>query len=187
MASKNKSLINWLQATAVRVTRAHFVFIAAYMGSIIIFDSWNLFTHPEIGNRWTIAAILLIINTAIWFTARIKFSRDTIYILLILALVIADIVFVSLNVYWERGLASKAVALFALPIITSATLRSRSALLATTTLCVAAYSMSIMRYFNLHYGESFRAELYGYMALYAAAFFVLASLLLIIIRPRDNT
>jgi hypothetical protein len=186
MAKSSKSLVNWLQSTAVRVTRVHFLYIAAYMGSTIVFDSWNLFTHPEIANRWTIAAILLILNTIFWYVARIKFSNDTVYIFLILGLVVADILFASMNVYWERGLASKAVFLFAVPIVTSACLRSRSALLATTTLCVAAYSLSVMRYFNLHYGESFRVELYGYMAFYCALFFVLASLLLIIIRPRGN-
>jgi hypothetical protein len=186
MAKKSAAIVNWLQATAVRVTRTHFIYIAAYMASIIVFDSWNVFTHPEIGNRWTLAAVLLVINTVIWYTARIKFSSDSIYILLIIVLVIADIVFAGVNVYWERGLASKAVALFAVPILTSAALRSRSSLLAATTLSVAAYSIATMRYFNLHYGESFRAELYGYVGLYCAVFFVLAGLLLIIIRPRDS-
>jgi hypothetical protein len=185
MAKKN--VINWLQATAVRITRVHFVYIAAYMASIIVFDSWNLFPHPDIANRWSLAAVLLIINTIVWYIARIKFSSDSIYIGLILALIIADIVFASFNVYWERGLASKAVALFAIPIITSASLRSRSSLLATTTLSVAAYSLATVRYFNLHYGESFRAELYGYVGFYCVIFFVLAALLLVVIRPSNQT
>jgi hypothetical protein len=186
MAKKNASVSNWLQATAVRITRVHFLFIASYMVSIIIFDSWNLFTHPEIGNRWTLAATLLIFNTIFWLIARIKFSAGTVYIFLVAALIICDIIFAGLNVYWERGLASKAVVLFTVPIVTSACLRSRSALLATSALCAASYSIATVRYFNLHYGESFRAELYGYTALYCALFFVLAGLLLIIIKPQDN-
>jgi hypothetical protein len=184
MASKN--VVNWLQATAVRITRVHFLYVAAYMASIIVFDSWNLFPHPDIANRWSLAAALLIINTIIWYVARIKFSSDTIYIGLILTLIIADIAFAGFNVYWERGLASKAVALFAIPIVTSATLRSRSSLLATTTLAVAGYSLATIRYFNLHYGEAFRAELYGYVGFYCAIFFILAGLLLIIIRPKNE-
>jgi hypothetical protein len=186
MAKKNLSVSNWLQSTAVRITRVHFVFILAYMGAIIIFDSWNLFTHPEIGNRWTLAAIMLILNTILWFIARVKFSAGTAYVLLVTALIMFDIIFASVNVYWERGLASKAVALFALPIITSACLRSRNALIATTTLCAASYSMATVRYFNLHYGESFRAELYGYTAFYCVLMFVLAGLLLVIIKPQDS-
>jgi hypothetical protein len=185
--SKTKTLNNWLQATTVRVSRIHFIYIAVYIASIIIFDSWNLFTHIEIGNRWTAAGILLIINTACWFIARIKFSSATIYMVLIMLLIIADIIFAAVNVYWERGLASKAVALFAIPIVTSATLRSRSAVLATASLCTAAYSISAVRYYNLHYGESFRVELYGYVGLFCAMFFILAALLLVIIIPKENT
>jgi hypothetical protein len=184
--TKTKSISSWLQATAVRVTRVHFIYIAAYMASIIIFDSWNLFTHVEIGNRWTAAAILLIINTVCWYIARIKFSLETIYITVVILLVIADIVFAATNVYWERGLASKAVALFAVPIVTAASLRSRSTVLAAASLSTAAYSLSTIRYYNLHYGESFRVELWGYVGLFCAMFFVLALLLMVIIQPKDK-
>jgi hypothetical protein len=184
MTKKTKT--NWLQSTAVRVTRVHFLYIAAYMMAIIIFDSWNLFTHNAIGNRWTLAGILLALNTIAWYVARIQFSKDSVYIGLVQALVVADIIFAGLNVFWERGLASKAVALFAVPIILAATLRSRNLLLATASLCAAVYSTAAIRYYNLHYGESFRVELYGYVAFYCAIFFVLAWLLMVIIRPKDN-
>jgi hypothetical protein len=184
--AKTKAVTNWLQATAVRVTRIHFLYIAAYIASIIIFDSWNLFTHVDISNRWTAAGILLVINTACWYFARIKFSASSIYIGLVMALVTADIIFAATNVYWERGLASKAIALFAVPIITSAALRSRSSLLATAALSTAAYSISAVRYYNLHYGESFRVELYGYLGFFCALFFILAALLMVIIQPKDK-
>jgi hypothetical protein len=184
--AKTKALSNWLQSTATRVARIHFVFIAAYIASVIIFDSWNLFTHGEIANRWTAAGILLIICTICWFIARMKFSGATIYMSLVLVLVAVDIIFAAINVYWERGLASKAVALFAIPIVTAATIRSRSALLATASLCAAAYSTSAVRYYNLHYGESFRIELYGYIGLFCASFFILAALLMVIIQPQNK-
>ncbi len=182
MAKKTQSP-SWIQVAALRVTRVHFVLIAAYMASIVIFDSWNLLAHSAIASRWTLAGGLLAINTVLWYMARMKFSNNTVYESLVLGLVLADIGFASMNVYWERGLASKAVAMFAVPIVVSAVMRSRSTLLAATTLSTAAYSVSVMRYFNLHYGESFRIELYGYMAFYCVMFFVLAALLLIIIRP----
>jgi hypothetical protein len=181
-----KAISKWLQSTAVRVTRIHFLFIAVYIFSIIVFDSWNLFTHIDIANRWTAAIILLVINTICWYIARIKFSSETIYIALIVLIIIADIVFAATNVYWERGLASKSVALFAIPIVTAATLRSRSTLFAATTLSVAAYSLSVVRYYNIHYGESLRIELYGYLVLLCATFFILALLLMAIIQPKDK-
>jgi hypothetical protein len=183
---KAKTLTNWLQATAVRITRIHFLLIGAYIASIIIFDSWNLFTHIEIGNRWTAAGILLAINTICWFVARIKYPSSVVYITLIMTIVLADIIFAAMNVYWERGLASKAVGLFAIPIVTAATIRSRSALLATASLCTAAYSTSAVRYYNLHYGESFRVELYGYVGFYCAMFFILSALLMVIISPQEK-
>jgi hypothetical protein len=186
MAKKSTQALNWLQSTAVGVTRVHFLYAAAYMASIVVFDSWNLLTHPAVAQRWTAVGILLVINTIFWYISRIKFSSDTVYIVLILLLIAADIVFASLNVYWERGLASKAVVLFSVPIVTAAALRSRSTLLATAALSGAAYSIAIVCYFNLHYGESFRVELYGYLGLFCALFFILASLLLIVIQPKDN-
>jgi hypothetical protein len=185
--AKPKQITNWLQSTAVRVTRIHFVYIAAYMASIIAFDSWNVYTHTDIGNRWTIAATLLIINTICWYVARIKFSNSSIYMILVITIILADIIFAATNVYWERGLASKAVALFAVPIVTAATIRSRTTILAVATLSVAAYSTSVIRYYNLHYGESLRAELYGYVGLFCLSFFILSALLMVIINPETNS
>jgi hypothetical protein len=184
--AKSKSVTKWLQATAVRVNRIHFVYVGIYIASIIVFDSWNLFTHVAIANRWTLAAALLVVTTICWYISRMNFSNDTVYLIVIIALVLADILFAAINVYWERGLASKAVALFAIPIVTAATLRSRSTLLATAALCVAAYSISAVRYYNLHYGESLRIELYGYVGLFCASFFILATLLMVIIQPKDS-
>jgi hypothetical protein len=184
--AKTKNNTNWLQTISIRLSRVHFVYIAVYMASIIVFDSWNLFTHPAIGDRWTAAAILLILNTVCWYVSRIKFNSDTIYIFLVILLVIADIIFAATNVYWERGLASKAVALFAIPIITAAALRSRSTILAAASLSTAAYSLTVIRYYNLHYGESLRIELYGYVGLFCAVFFILAALLMIIIQPNND-
>jgi hypothetical protein len=184
--AKSKTTTKWLQATAVRVSRIHFAYVGVYIASIIIFDSWNLFTHPAIADRWTLAGALLITTTVCWYIGRMNFSNDSIYLILIIALVLTDIIFAAMNVYWERGLASKAVALFAIPIVTAATLRSRSTLLASAALCTAAYSISAVRYYNLHYGESFRIELYGYVGLFCASFFILAAILMVLIQPKDN-
>jgi hypothetical protein len=176
---------DWLQLTATRVTRVHFFFIAAYMVSIIIFDSWNLITHDGVAQRWTAAASLLVLNIIVWYLVRMKFSNSSLYITFILALILADIVFASYNVFWERGIASKSVALFAVPIISAAALRSRTTILAASALSAASYSIAAVRYFYIHYGESFRVELYGNLFFYCALFFVLAFLLLVLIRPAD--
>jgi hypothetical protein len=186
MAKSTTLKPSWLQATAVRVTRVHFVYVLAYMVSIVVFDSWNLLTHAAVSTRWTAAVILLVFNTLLWYCARIRFSNNSIYFLLVLVLISADIIFAAFNVYWERGLASKAVALFGVPLICAATLRSRSTLLATTILSSGAYSVAAVRYFYLHYGESYRVELYGYLFFYCALFFIMSWLLWIVINPVQN-
>lgn len=183
MTKKSSTPSNWLRATAVRITRFHFLYIAAYMASIIVFDSWNLITHQAVSNFWTAAGVMLGVNTILWYISRMKFGSDMPYIVILLGLILADIIFAGLTVYWQQGLASKAVALFAVPLITAAALRSRTTLLATTSLCVASYSTATIRYFNAHYGESFRVELYGDVGFYCAMFFVLAGLLWVVIRP----
>ena len=186
MAKKSLVVLSWLQTTAIRVTRVHFLFIASYILATIVFDSWNLYTHEAVSQLWTAAGILLAVNTVLWYMARIRFSSSSIYVVIVLLLILADIIFASYNVYWQRGLASKAVVLFTVPIVTSATLRSRSTLLAATLLSAAAYSTTSVRYFFHNYGEAYRVELWGTIGLYSALFFVLACLLLVIILPTEE-
>jgi hypothetical protein len=186
MAKKSIASSNWLQTATVRVTRVHFLFIVLYILSLVVFDSWNLYSHQAMGQLWTAAGLMLVVNTVFWYLARMKFSKSSIYAFIVLALVAADIVFASYIVLWQRGLASKSVILFAVPIITSAALRSRSTVLATASLCAAAYSTVAVRYFFEHYGESYRVELYGTVGFFCALFFVLAALLLTIILPKNE-
>jgi hypothetical protein len=177
---------DWLQSAAVRLTRVHFVYFLAYIVATIVFDTWNLYTHEAVRDLWTAAGIMLIINTILWFLARQNYTNKTVYILNTLALIVADIAFASYNVYWQRGLASKSVMLFAVPIVTAAVLRSRSVLLATTILCAAAYSTITVNYFFGNYGQAYRVELWGTVGLYSAIMFVLALLLMIIVSPTNE-
>lgn len=185
--SKKNKADGWLQGNAVRVARAHFAFVGAYMLAIIIFDSWNLYTHEAVSLRWSFAAGLLALTALVWYAGRMKFNTQSVYIYLVLALVAADIIFAGYNVYWERGLASKSVILFAVAMVAAASLRSRSTLLTTAALSTAVYSTAAVRYFYQHYGESYRVELYGYLAFYSFLFFVFAWLLWIIIKPTKET
>lgn len=181
--SQKTKLATELQMSAVRATRVHFVYIAAYMLSIVIFDSWNLITHEDVLQRWTAAALMVVINTVMWYLARQQFKSQSVYRYIIFTTILADIIFAAYNVFSQRGMASKSVALFAVPIITAATLKRRSVILAATSLSVAAYSTAAVRYFYLHYGEGFRVQLYGEIFFYSALFFVMALLLLVVVRP----
>jgi hypothetical protein len=186
MPKKSKSSNAWLQTAAVRVTRVHFLYILVYIVATVVFDSWNLYTHEAVGQLWTAAGILLVVNTIIWFQARQNYAHKSLYVFNILALILADIAFAAFNIWWQHGLASKSVMLFTVPIVTAAVLRSRSLLLGTTTLCAAVYSTVSVRYFFENYGEGYRIELWGTIGLYSAVFFVLALILMVLVKPTNE-
>ena len=169
----------WIETTALRITRVHFAYIAFYAFAVVIFDTWNLLTHEAVAQRWTAAAIMLVLTTVLWYATRLNILSSARHLIIIWAIIISDILFASWNVYNTRGMASKAVALFFVPIITAALLKSRSTLLAATSFSVAGYSLAAVRYFNLHYGEGYRVELYGEVFFYSAMFFVASWLLMI--------
>jgi len=83
-------------------------------------------------------------------------------------------------------MASKSVALFVVPIVSAALVRSRSLLLATASLSIAAYSVAAVRYFFDNYGQGLRVELYGEVAFYSAFIFVIAGLLMISFRSAPD-
>ncbi len=181
MAQKQKQ-VSWLQPSVVRVTRVHFFYVLAYAASIIIFDSWNLITPQAVGQRWTMAALMLVVTTWIWYMARSIVNNVAYHKAMIWGLVLMDIGVAGFNVYTQRGMASLAVALFAVPIIISAVLLNRSALFATAALSTAIYALATTRYFTENFGEGYKIELYGTISFYSAIFFVLAGLLWVVVR-----
>ncbi|MFZ1324037.1 MAG: hypothetical protein WAQ57_02660 [Candidatus Saccharimonadales bacterium] len=170
----------------LRICRVHFLYIAVYALAIIIFDSWYLLSHEAVLQRWTLAGALLVVNTVIWYLCKLRFKNQNIYKILLVVLLAAGIIFAGVNVYWQRGMASKAVLLFTIPILSAALVRSRSLLLATASVSTAAYSTAAVRYFFDNYGQGLRVELYGEVAFYSAMFFVLAGLLMIGFRPAPD-
>jgi hypothetical protein len=182
VAKKQKQLDNFVGYTLLRLCRVHYLYIAVYLLAIIIFDSWNLLSHEAALQRWTLGGAFLVINTIIWYLCKLKLQNQSIYKFLLVCLLVTDIIFAAVNVYWQRGVASKSVMLFAIPIVSAALVRSRSLVLTTASLSVAAYSLATVRYFFENYGQGLRVELYGEIAFFAGAFFVLAGLLMISFR-----
>ena len=149
-----------LQLSITRVTRTIYFFVIMYMISIVIFDSGNLITRESIINRWTIATILLIINTFVWFIAvqKIPTNTKTITIYLLTATLL---IFAGLSTYWERGMASTTTIFYILPILVIAILKNRHALLATTILSIGIYAFATVKYFNDYFNEGYRVQLWG--------------------------
>jgi len=162
-----------------RLSWMHFWYVAAYALTLVIFDAWNLLAPEDNVRRWYLVAALFVVFVSVWYLARRKLHSSKIHTPLIIVLLTADIIFAAVNVYWQRGMASKAVMLFAVPIVAAGLSRSRKLLLATTLLSTAAYAVAAIKYFFDFYGEGYRVELYGEIFFYSAIFFVLAGLMVI--------
>jgi len=178
---------SWLHSSVVKITGIHFVFVFAYIIQIMIYDAWKLITPQAVLERWVAAAGLLIVTTAVWYFAHRRASSTNIYKRLVWSLILADIAMASFNVYTQRGMASRAVALYAVPIVISTALMSRRALFATATLSIAAYSTSAVSYFVLNFNEGYKIELYGEVTSYCVLFLLLAAFLWVFIRQRNNS
>lgn len=188
MKSKTKiSYVNWLQTGLIRLCRLHFIFIGVYALYIIGSDTTQLITPQLVLQRWTADALLLTGVGIIWYAAHnFTAQRSRYFRIMIYALILFDIAFAAFNVYTQRGMASRAVILFAIPIAVSAILLSRRALFLTATLSTAAYSMVAVKYFVDFFNEGYKAELYLEVGFYCTTFFILATLLSVIIRFKDS-
>jgi hypothetical protein len=171
-----------IQTRLLGVARAHFWYVGAIAISIIAFDSTNLITREIVQKRWTSAVALLVAVTLVWYFVRRNTKNESYYRLLTYCLIAADILFAAYLVYLDRGMASRNVVLFAIPIAVSALLNSRAALFATAALSTAAYFFAATKYFYDFFNEGYKAELYGVLFLYSACFFVVAAVLWAIIR-----
>ena len=167
-----------LSFSVLRLARVHFLYIFAFAVSIIVYDSSKLISPNAVLNRWKLVTLMVLVVTSVWYFARAKKDNISIQKGLVALLVFADILFASFLVYADRGMASLAVALFAVPIITSASLWSRSAVLATATLCTAAYGYASVKYFVDFFNEGYKVQLYSTIGFYGAIFFVIALLVM---------
>lgn len=171
---------NYETALSGRILHAvhwQFVLLIAYAATIIAFDSWNLITHEVVAKRWTYAGILAIFTVIIWFILK-KYakSKNSINVLTYF-LITANIFFATINVYTQRGMASKAVMMYVIPLLIASKTSSKFALWATAGLSVCAYTIASVRYFHLFYGEGYRIELYGEVGFYSALILIIAGIL----------
>ncbi len=183
--TKKQTVQDGLRDRILRVTRSHFYLLLAYGATIIVFDSWNLYTHEVIAKRWTYGAIFAIVCCLLWFAQKHYIRSTQGVTAAAYTLIASGIVFAALNVYIDRGMASKAVVLFTIPLLVAAQLKSRSSLLATAGISVAAYSIAAVRYFHVFYGEGLRVQLYGEVFFYSTLLFI-ASMMLIPLIKNNN-
>ena len=181
--SPRKSKASSLSLT--RVTRSIYFLIGFYILSIAMFDSGNLITREAVIDRSTLAFVLLVLNTAAWYVAsdkKIKSKNLPVYVL-----TLGLLAFAGFSTYWERGMASPSTILYALPLLSVATLKNRHALIATAALAIGIYAFSAIKYFNDFFNEGFRIQLWGQIALYSGVILTMTWLIMIIADLRHDS
>lgn len=168
---------HWLKNSLIRVAKIQLALAVIYVAQIVAYDSAKLITPDIVLNRWYAVASLAIISAIVWYLARSKVTNINTYKLLTWLLIITGIIFAAFNVYNQRGMASRSVSLFFIPIIISSILKSRVALFTTAILCVAVYTTTAVAYFVNYFNEGYKIELYGEILFYSGLFLIAAALL----------
>jgi hypothetical protein len=168
----------------VGICKVHFALVLLFVIQIILYDASRLITPEAVLDRWVVAAMLLAITGSIWYFAKSQNGNLIFYKSFLITLIGSDIVMASFYVYDTRGMASRAVFLYIIPIVIAGLLLSRAALFATAILCIAAYSLTAIAYFTLNFNEGYKVELYGEVGFYSAMFLIVAGLLATILHPR---
>jgi hypothetical protein len=181
------TLREWLRTGLVRICRVHFLLLAAYAVYIVAADTTQLITPQLVLQRWAACGLLFVGVGIVWYSAHNGGSAGSNYYrVLTYALILFDILFIGFNVYTQRGMASRAVMLFAIPIAVSAMLLNRTALFLTAILSTATYVLAAVKYFVDYFNEGYKAELYIEVGFYSGMFFILAAILAILIRFRND-
>ncbi len=176
MASNTNKFSN----SIVRVCRVLFGFVAVYVAAIIASDAWNFITADVVLRRWVLAAIMLFATGAVWYLARQGSKSQAFYKLLVWSLIFVYSGVASYSVYHSRGVSSRSVMLFAIPILLAGVLASRVATFTAAILTTTAYMLTVVLYSTTNPGEGYKAELYTEAGFYVALFFVIAALIIVV-------
>ena len=184
MASNSHLHRTWLRAGALRLTRIHLLVFLVYAIMVGVFDSSHLMTPDIITQRAILVAIAGVITCGIWYAAHKEQTEPAYYKRLIYGMVLLDVAFAAFSLYTDRGVASRDVALFALPVLSAATLVNRSAIYGAAALSTVGYFIASMRYYYMHPNEMLHVELYGMLAFHSIVFFVAAAMVWVVARAR---
>lgn len=153
----------------------------------MLYDATKLQTPDIILQRWIVTAIFVFILTIIWYFLRTKvYSLNSVRISAFL-LILLDVILASFSVYTQRGMASRAVFLFIIPLLTAAALQTKVAIYGALVLCITAYSTVSITYFVNHFNEGYKAELYGEVGFYSVMMALVAMFLWNMVRTKRKS
>lgn len=172
-----------LRARLRRLTNVHYLIALASIGQLVIFDAGKLIPPEVVLQRWIATGIYIGLVTVIWYVSRNRSGQESTLKKLLASMVAIDIAFASFAVYTQRGMASRAVALYAIAIVVAAAINRRSALVASAALSAIAYVTTCVAYFVLHFNEGYKLELYGETGFYAVCMILFALTLWSVVKP----
>lgn len=167
---------NSMQQSVRTICKISFLFIGVFALAIIMSDAWNLITPTIVVQRWVTAGLFTAITALVWYAASFNTKKQLYFQLLLLFQIILYILLITYVVYSQRGIASRAVALYAIPIILSAIVKKRATIYLTAVFCTIAYALSSIQYFYANYGQAYKAELYVELGFFCSTFFVIAAI-----------
>lgn len=155
------------RTSLVKIAKIHVLIGIFFVIQIIVYDSGMLITPEIVLRRWVAATIFIVGAAAVWYLARINKSPEVVKNLMWF-LIVLDLVLASFYVYGTRGMASRGVFLFILPILVSAILARKGVIYLTSVLAVCAYTVTAISYFVINFNEGYKLELYGEIGLWSA-------------------
>lgn len=164
-----------------RIAKLHLLFALIYVAQIIVFDASKLIIPEVVLKRWIAVSLLAAVAAGVYYFAK---TRPLPSLKLgAWILITADLAFAAFNVYTQRGMASRAVLLFLIPIIVAGVLKSKTALFTTAVLGVVAYTLSAVAYFVNYFNEGYKVELYGEIFFYSATLLFASGLVWLVVKP----
>lgn len=172
-----------VRGSFVRMSKLHVLVGLFFAVQIIAYDAGKLITPKAVLLRWIMTSIFVTAGVICWYLARLN---DSITVIRNLAwfLIIVDILAASFSVYSQRGMASRAVFLFALPILVAACLHRWGMIQLTAILSVVAYMVTAIAYFVLNFNEGYKIELYGEIGFYSALILAFGSMVWALVRSK---
>ena len=161
-----KTKISPYHTTLVKVSKIHVLIGLIFVGQIILYDSGQLITPDTVLQRWIVVSFFILSSAVVWYLARLNKSAQVIKNLT-WYLILVDILVASFYVYTTRGMASRAVLLFVIPILLAAVLRRKGVIYLTSALVVIAYTLTAVAYFVINFNEGYKLELYGEIGFYS--------------------
>lgn len=168
-------MVETMHDKLLKFLKLNFAVILTYGIFTTLYEAWQLITPYALMVRWILFCLVIVLASLIWLYVRRQTSPRAVK-RAVASLIAANIAFVSANIYFERGMASRAVMLYSLPIIAAGLFRSKSATFLSALFCALAYSLSAIWYSVVHPSEGYKIEIYGTIIFYCTFMFVMAGL-----------